>query len=351
MDLDRTAFTLDGEEVTIGDAIAASWIAAWTRPLEARLREDLARSALAHERGVEVGSDELQARLDAWRLERDLAAADELEEWLSERGLDLDDVVSHLERVVLRRTRGSETELARCAPSPADVLELLPADMEVAADMTPLVHRFALRSVAPEPAEDREGDRRRIVREMLSERDADLVDDLAEQCDALGVTPHRMEELLAIETRFRLYQADVLSLGRLQAALEESREHLVRYDLATAACPTEDVAREIICCIRIDGDALPRSAARASLAWRRDVAYLSDLASLPFGERVATLPRMGLLGPDLIEGRLVVGQLMDRAEPDLSAPEVVDRVRDRLLERVLRVPLSARVRFPVPARA
>jgi hypothetical protein len=253
--------------------------------------------------------------------------------------------------VVLRRTRGSETELARCAPAPADVLDLLPADAESSGDMAALVHRFALRCVAPEPSDDREGDRKRIAREILAERDADSVDDLAEPCDSLGVTPERMQELLAIETRFRLFQADVLSLGRLQAALDESREHLVRYELVTAACPTEDIAREIICCIRIDGDPLPRSASRASLPCRRDVAYLSDLGSLPFGERIPTLPKMGLLGPDLVDGRLLVGQLMERSEPDLSAPEVVDRVRDRLLERVLRVPLSARVMFPVPARA
>lgn len=357
VDLDRTAFSLDGAPVTVGDVLAASWIGGWTRPLEATVREDLAKSAIAAERGVEISADRLQAALDGWRISRDLEAVEDLDAWLEDRGLTLDDVLEHLERVILRRTRCGEADLARCAPDPDVVLALLPLEATLTGELETLAERFALHCVCEVPAASREAGtddapaamspHERIRRELLAERDADGIADLEEACETLGVLPARLEELLAIETRFRLFQSDVLSLSRLRAAVTDFHDELVRYEVATAACPSEDVAREIVCCVRIDGDAFARSVARAGIPCRRDSAWLGDLPRIPFGHRVPTTPPLGLLGPDVVDGKHLVGQLLERHEPDLSAPAVAERVRDRLLDRVLRSAIADRVRFPV----
>jgi hypothetical protein len=360
VDLDRTAFTLDGAPITVGDVMAASWMGGWTRPLEARIREDLAKSAIAGERGVEISAGSLQDALDKWRLARDLEAAEDLDGWLEERGLTLDDLVEHLERVMLRRTRCGEADLSRCAPDAETVQDLLPSEAAFAGELERLAERFALRCVArlPEPGSPGAGDaaegmsaEQRIRRELLSDRDADTTGDLGDACDALGVLPSRLDELLAIEVRFRIFQSDVLSLSRLRTAVTDFHDDLVRYEVATATCPTEDVAREIVCCVRIDGDAFPRSVARAGLTCRRDVAWLADLPGIPFGHRVPTTPRLGLLGPDVVAGKHLVGQVLERHDPDLSAPAVAERVRDRLLDRVLRSSVAERVRFPVSRAA
>jgi hypothetical protein len=354
MKLERTAFKLDGARVSVGEVLTGCWIAGLLEPLKARVREGVTAASLAEATDAEIDVDALEQPLDEWRSERDLIAAEELEAWLDERELRIEDLCDHLEREILRRRAVTDADRAAHGPDREELLALLADEAALGGELDALVEAFARRCVAPVDAGSGEAlDARRIRtrRELLSECGVADLDGLTEVAEAFETSRERLEWLVGVEVEFRLFRDEALSFSHVKAALEDLRDELVRYEIVSAECPTEDVARELLCCIRFDRDTFSRSVARAGLACHRRTVFTDDLSGVPFGHHLPSAQEREVFGPTELEGAHVVLQLLERHDPDLSTPGVPERISDRLIERAVKKPLSDRVRFPDPQAA
>ena len=346
MNLGRVAFTLDRKPVTVGDVLAASWLGGWSADLEARVRRALACESRADEAGIDLPAEDIEGPLEAWRRQRDLIAAEELEAWLAARELTVEELCDHIERGLLVRQPLPDADPAAHEPDQEDLLAILPAEAAFGGELDHLIEQHAQRCVAPPPPA---GPRPSAARsEILAGRGATSLDELADVREAFEVERDRLEWLLDVEVAFRIFREETASEQKLKAALVEFRDQLVKFEIMSATCPTEDVAREVLCCIRIDRDPFTRSVARAGVPCRKDSVFASDVGRLPFGHRFQAAQARELFGPERAGHGHVVAQLVERHDPDLATPGVARWLTERLIDRSLRRALNERVSFGVP---
>lgn len=349
MRLDSGAFRLDGQEVTVGEVLAASLVGGVLWPL---IEEAAARrrgAELARERGLDASEDAVQAAFDAWRTERDLVSAEDLERWLELFGVELDDLVAFLEERLLCDLLGEQGDEMGAPQEPPPLEDLLPTigdDALFGGEIARLVEGFGMRACAPEPAQGEDARLAEARKWMLAE--AGFADEGAfvGAVEALGVAPRRAIWALDRELAYRMHQQDVLTQEALRQGVKDLRDELVRYEVISAVFRTEDVAREVACCVREDRDTFSRASARAGQSSRKDSWFQQDLDHSPFGSRIASAAPKDMFGPQLEpDGRALLAQLLSMQEPELSDPEVLGRVERRLVERSLRRELQRRVLF------
>ena len=142
MQLTRTALELDGQPVALGDILAAAALRAALDRMRQSVRSRLAAATVVESRGSEIDAATLQAELDRWRTEHDLIAAEEAEAWLGAYGLELDQLLTFLEKRLLAQL----PSLAACEAQIGDddVAAVLVSDIIFADQWRPLTIDFAL---------------------------------------------------------------------------------------------------------------------------------------------------------------------------------------------------------------
>jgi len=347
LQLDGIALKIDRKAVTVGEVLASSLIGGWLGPVLERISDELACGALARERQVKPAASRLQEAMNDWRIQRDLIAADEMRAWLEIRGVGLQDLTDHLERQILHARLRTDIDEARGshAPSGEEVMDLLPLETICSGEIEELAEDFALRAVAP-PTEGDTEVREDAGRKILSELGMDDIGDLHDAVAPFGVSRDRTAWLFQIEAAFRLYRDEVLSEGRLREAMAEMREDLAAFEVISTTVPNEDVALELLCCIRVDNDTFERAVSRAGTNCWKESWFGSDLSHRPFGHRLPAARRYDLFGPEPGDGQFLVMQLLSRQEPALDQPDVAARLSRRLLRRSLMRPMAKRVSLP-----
>jgi hypothetical protein len=114
----------------------------------------------------------------------------------------------------------------------------------------------------------------------------------------------------------------------------------------TAAFPSEDVAREVLCCVQEDGEPFARVAGQAEADFRTDTVYGAQIKTVPFGPRFFIAQPGDLFGPEPAGEQFLLGQLISRSEPDINDPDVVLRITVKIIEKSLRRVMSERVFLP-----
>ncbi len=339
LDHARVAFTLDGEPVSAGEALWGAFVSgALAAPLE-RLRRRLACERFAPD--ADVSAQAVQAVVDAWRRRRRLEAAGDLKDFLAAHGLERGDLLQYALRVARVARLGIQAARAarEAAPAPAELLAALPRDLAFEGDLEDVLAASADRHAAAAPVE------------------LDLAGALAELCvpaadaldaaAALGVDPDRAAWLARGELGWRRRRAELLEPALLEAELAARRADLEAFRVEEATCPDEDVALELLCCARHDGESWARALGRARLAAVERTWLRQALHRAPYGQHLGSAAPGELVGPsELPGGQRAVAYVVERAPASLE----VDAVRAALEERVLRRETAAsRARLGGPA--
>jgi hypothetical protein len=349
MRLQVAAFRLDGRPISVAEVLAGSVLGGFGAALLRRTSDDLAAVPAAEAKGLETTGSDIQRALDRWRTERDLIAADEFRAWLAAEGLDLDQMVAWLDRELLRQRleSGSRAALDAHQPDLARVIEALPESALFSAEIPALAEQLALRLVAPEPAEDASEALAAARAGLLGGLGCDSPADGARLCAPLGVDEASVGALIDAELAYRLLRSEMGRDELLQEELREHQEDLVRFEIAEASFANEDIAREVVCCVREDGDTIRRSSSRAGEPCTSRSALGSELAGRRFGNRLLAARAKDVFGPVEAESRHHVAQLVRKVEPDLRSDHVREELTDRIVDRALRKDLMDRVVFAV----
>lgn len=306
----RVGFTADGVDVTADDALVAArargdWdaavadclagIAAW------EFLDDTARAA------VEQAVPRREALL---RRDRRLTSADDYVAWLAEWDLGVADCRGHLRRALARET--CSTVVAAPSYDETDVAEALRAHV--------------------------------VVTGFLDRAQRALAEDVALVGMPSATSPDRdalLRAVVAEGSRARDRHPGADELGRIVA------DHAVDWTLLDAlvvAAPDDDVARELIACVLVDGAPLDRVAEDAGLPVTTLRTFVQELEPALVPDLLGAQPG-DLVGPVARGHERLVLALRDRVAPTLDDDLVRTRATVALLDRAITEGLAARVRW------
>lgn len=307
--------------------------------------EDRARAGLAAEAASGGAALDIDALADAWRYDRDLLTADDLETWLQARGLGFGDWAAFLRRTALRtRSTGSGPWAAVGAERLASAVVL---EGICSGTFTAWADRLAGQAALHERVQEELGRRPSWCTgpplSGIDEAAASLGQD-----GLLGVPAdvyrERAELVACVRTSADRCIDELTAPAELDRVVQSRRLEWTRVDAQVAVVADLEAARELMLLVRVDG--LPVEEA-AELAGAR-VESRSSYPDEPGDGLDRLLAGAGpgdLLGPVAGDSGHLVAQVTARVEPSIDQPAVADRASGLIVERVLARELRDRVRW------
>lgn len=340
VNLTKSALRLDGEEHTLGHVLAAAWIGEMLETAWRELEQQLACQALATAEDLSIPAGQLQAAFNDWRRDRDMITADDLRRVLGDLQLELSDIVGCCKRKLIAEAsqHRHDEALSRFPVQASDVLRLLPLHVFFGYDVEEIIRGVAHRWLAPASDGPKVPDSPRCT-QLLDPTEGAAARQL------FGIDEATTPVLARHEAAYLAYRRSVVTTVALDRILEEMRPDLVRLQLAVTTSPSNEVAREVVCCVRNDGEAMNKVGERAELAVEPRDVLLRDAGTLPFGGRLASAKAGDVLGPAPSGAGFMVATVLSRQDPQLSHAEVRAVLENRLLDRLLGPEMVKRVSF------
>lgn len=251
----------------------------------------------------------------AFRYERGLIAAADLEAWLDARGLTTGDWQGHLRRAVAR-------ERIAAAMS-ADATSVLRADAICTGTLRACGDRIVEGAAAERVVGRTEADARWLVEAARATTASGLETVSDAELEQHAETVARIEA--AREVLRAAPGADEIARCVAGHALDWMRFETVELEVAV-----EDAAREAVLCVREDASSLAAIGVElGSEAVVRSRTFLATPAELRGG--LASAQAGDVVGPVASDRGFVVAQLLAKERPSTDDPAVVERARAQLL--------------------
>jgi hypothetical protein len=292
--------------------------------------------------------DAIEAAADEFRYAQDLVSADEMNAWLSEWGLTIEDWMDFVERSVLRAEWSEDLEslAARYPASEEEIDEVLLVEAicsgTLVAAARKLAGRAAIRAISGETAalgtaDVGKGPRRRAGRSRNRR-----------ERGSLGLSPdlshRRIEAIAQLEAHFQRFRTETVTPQAVERQIALRRLDWIRVDCQRAAFATSEVAHEALLCVRDDGRELAAVADDAGVDCDTSPLYL-DEAPADLQDRLRSARAGDLLGPVPRDETFELYWIVDKVWPSSDDPEVRRRAEHDLLASVLGREVSQRVRW------
>lgn len=291
--LECIAFSVGDTPVTVGDVLRAEHARGALQPVEELLAWKAACLAEADRLSLGVDEDAVDERSTAFRYERDLVAAEEIEAWLEARGLTPDEFQDHFADGQLFSALRDQV----AAP-----------EGDTKTDWTALAAELHFSGAFPGHAVQHS--RRLLV------------------WAASGATGE--PDPAELESAYQAACTALLTPAALAQELAGARLPLTLIDYESAEFDSVDAAREALLCIRDDGMALDEVTRESGFPHSRQESLAEDV---PEDQREPLLwaPLGALQGPTAFGGVFRLWRVFARTEPRLTDPEVRRRVEARVL--------------------
>jgi hypothetical protein len=273
--IDRPVFSVLSRPYTWRDVVAyAEAVGVWRQIVE---------QAAARE--ADVDPEALDAAATAFRRDRGLLAADDLETWLEARGLTVESWLAYVRRSLVDAEETGATEAS---------------EEEVWAEA------------------------------MCSGRLEEVAEELA---DRLAVSPDsRFEEL---ETAFQAFAMRVADDDALEREIASARVEWIRVHYRSATFTDSEAAAEVALAVRADGALLAQVSTLAGVAVENVDVWMEDadpaLAPLLVGACEGEL-----LGPIPVESGLLVAEVVEKTPVDPADRAVRARAAKAVADRAVR---------------
>ena len=306
----------------------------------AELKRDLAVAlairAYADEQGFEASPADVESAADEFRLARELIAGEDLEHWLDHCGLTLDDFEEFFaRRLLVDRFRDQAADIGRdYAPSAADVADHLWVEAILTGDYETLTvglaRRVAARLDGSTPCTPADG------QESGHEAEGRL--------DGGALAPEWSTELAEMETAYGAAERAALTSEHRDREIRARFIQLTRIEIAEAMFPSFDQAREAYDCVTGEGESLESVATRSGAAFDLATRFYNDVPDevrdLFFSASVGKV-----FPPQRGDELFAVREVRRRIEPESDDPDVLARVRERLLSSRFDAMVSQHVRW------
>lgn len=320
--LTEPVFSVGGRTYRWGDVVAAArhW-SGWSA-VERRAREGIMCRRHAEQDGDPLTTAEVDAAATAFRYERGLLAAEELESWLARWDVTVPYWMEYLRRSLLRARWARE-------------LPQLAARHQVAEDeVAAFVHTEAVCSRALEHLAVR-----------LAERAA-VADAIGGRGDPIMASITGPIDVAAMDDCWQRFREDAASPQAIEREVHSQHMDWLRLDCRWLAHGQEDVVREAALCVREDGRDLAVVAGDAGVRLAHEMVYLESAE--PALRRHLLGARPGdVLGPLPLGDEFRLIEVIAKRAPSAEDPEIRDRAARAVFERAVQGEVVNRVRWAV----
>ena len=305
------------------------------------LAEGLAGAA--HARATRSGpkADVLEAAGTAFRYDRELISAADMNAWLEQSQLTVDDWSDYLTRRLLRRNLADTLDevLDQHQPSAADLIRTAFAEGVCSGAFLAFENQFAGRAALA-------GDQ---LAGPLSPSDPASASEAAQLVHTnahwLSMWPAddavaRARRVLAMDALYQSEAARLLADASLAAVVDRHRMEWRLIDTDTVVFTTEHAAREAILCITDEKLSVQHV---ASLARRTAVRQSRFADEIDAADRLLSADPGSLLGPDIVDGGFAVTHLVGLTWPSLDDPRVADWAQRAVVDAAVQLAVRERV--------
>ena len=324
------------------DVILAAHMRGEWDSFEKRVLLGLACARCAERKNRAPSEKELRRAAEEFRHGRDLVAAEEIQSWLSHRGLGAGEWMEYLIRDWLRERMASELEEVdlRDTVNGVDLSTALKVDGLCSGEFTRFAIRLAQCAAAAEALGESSLEEGPFVAE---EPPVPSPLRLLEGCSPADLR-ERVARLARMEACFEQFRASAPTSEAIQAQLASHSLDWIRFACRTVSFPARDMALEALLCAREDGQTLEQIAVESRLEVQDRRFFLEDLDD---SQRPALLAsRCGdLLGPMMLDGESTLLLVAENLLPATSAPALRRRAEERIADAAVIHEQERRVRW------
>lgn len=345
----RAVFNVGRRRYRWEDVILAAHLWGDVARVEHRTQEAIACRKRLDDRGEALTEAEVEGAAEEWRYERDLLSADDLQEWLVMRGIDMDDWLEYIDRSALLvrwsgeldnivntyEVKSEEVEAAMyvqaaCSGSLAELAERLAGQAAVAARVS---------ETSPGGKTSTKAERKALL---------DGLPKLVKRKGVMGVTPaatkERAELVADVLVSCDRFMDAIASPAALEREIEAHALEWTRVDCETVEFSSGEAAREAALLVREDGLAFTEAARVARSPVSKTAYVIEDVDGELKDRLVGALPGE-LVGPLPAGDGHLVAWVVDRVPASTSDPSILARARDGVIRRTIRREVSRRVRW------
>ncbi|MEP6604215.1 MAG: hypothetical protein ABJB69_09730 [Spartobacteria bacterium] len=321
-------------EYTARDAIE---MALFRGDLEPRWQEFLRRLAAekrALELDLDVDDEAFDAAAEAFRYDHDLITAEETEQWLAARELNVDDFSEYFLWVCWGRTppEGTETQPMDYLSAPADLRDLFTIEMILSDQLDYVTTRFTWRLASLAELKDVDLAQVAEEKENFLERNKLKASELGPWLEKLGRDEEWFSQRTTMEAAFRQRLKALLGPNAHQKELSSLRLQMTRFGIEVIELESRDAAQEALFCVREDGMSMEEVAKESQYPYRRAEFILEDLNE-EVQQRFLSVTPGQLLDPLPRGEGFELCRITSRAEPQVDDPVIRGRIEQRLMNR------------------
>jgi hypothetical protein len=288
----------------------------------------------ADEQDLEFEDDAVDAAAERFRYDRDLITAEETEQWLAARGLDLDQFSDYFGRQYWGNRLQDELELTATpyVDAAPDLRSLFAADVILSGDLEWLTTKLVWRLAARQAESD-------VTEEAIAAHGKQFLErqDLAEGevnawLTSLGRDADWLTEMQGMEAAYEQRCQSILLPQALKHELGSLRLPLTRFDTEVMEVESRDAAREALFCVSEDGMSMEEVASEGRYPFREVTFLLEDLPQ-DLQQQFMSVSPGELLDPLPNGDAFQVCRVVKKVEPDPTDEAVKQRVEQRLLDR------------------
>ena len=331
----RAIFVCGDRSFTIRDVIDAALFRGELEPEWRNLLRLLAAERKADEQDLELEGDGIDLAAERFRYDHDLITAEETEQWLAQRGLNLSDFSNFFVRHYWGEQWDKvETETIDYLTAPNEMHDLLNNELILSGELNRMTQRLSWRVAALRATAEGEVDPQLIAEEetRFFERSGLSQDQLDGWLQGLGRDPEWFRDLLAMEAIHRRDCGALLSRQARAREIAALRLPLTRFEVETIELDSLDAAREALLCAREDGMSMEEVAAEGRYPYRHPEVLLEEIPE-ELQQKFLSVHPGEILDPIARGDGFHICRVVGKAEPDLDDPVVTKRAEERILDR------------------
>ncbi len=285
---------------------------------------------------LELDQDAIDSDAEAFRYQRDLITAEETEQWLAVRGLNLDHLGDHLARQywINAVNEAIEPGAIDLLSAPPELRELFIAELILSGQLDLLTTELMwhLAALAAQANESVDTETNAAERQRFLDRTKITEAELSDWLSRLGRDAQWFEETLAMEAAYRRRRETLLEPQARQKELATMRMPLTRFEAEVIQVESRDAAKEALFCIREDGMSMEEVAAEGRYPYN-NVSFLRQDVPPDLQQRFLSVAVDDILEPVARGDGFELYRIVKKVEPQPDDPEVQLRIDRRLVER------------------
>jgi hypothetical protein len=330
---DLVVCACENQEYKARDAIEAAYFRGQLDSLWQEFLRRVAAEKQADQDDMELDDDAIDSAAEGFRYQHDLITAEETEQWLAARGLNLDDFSDYFARQYCGNALSDvEPEMIDFAPAPPDLRNLFTADLILSGDMDEMTTQLSWRLAAA--ADKKSGDEEAIEAERKSffERSGVAPAQLSQWLQQLGQDSSWFDRMLTMEAAYQRRRETLLTPQSRQREMNTLRLQLTRFETEVIELESRDAAQEALFCVREDGMSMEEVATEGRYPYRC-VSFLQEDIPDDLQQKFLSVIPGEVLDPIPHGECFELHRIVKKIEPQADDPAVLERLENRILWR------------------